>query len=71
VPSPVEVVRCIIDLERQTNHTVRLAIWNRRVSFPLQIPAFEKQPRSDIQWRVVGLYFIRRWSVREIGKQYD
>ena len=60
-----------MDLERLTNHTVRLSIWNRRVSFPSQIPAFEKQPRSDIQWRVVGLYFIRRWSFREIGKQYD
>jgi hypothetical protein len=48
-----------------------LAIWNGRVSFPSQIPAFEKQTRSDIQWRVVGLYFTRGWSFREIGKRYN
>ena len=60
----------MMDLEKLTNHTLRLAIWNRRVSFPSQIPVFEKQTRSDIQWRVVGLYFIRRWSFRELGKWY-
>jgi hypothetical protein len=60
-----------MDLERLTNNTVRLAMWNGRVSFPSQIPTFEKQPRSDIQWRVVGLYFIRGWSFREIGKRYN
>src|SRR5579863_6994732 len=60
-----------MDLERLTNHTVRSAIWNQQVSFPSQIPVFEKQTRSDIQWRVVGLYFIRGWSFREIGKRYN
>jgi hypothetical protein len=60
-----------MDLERLTNHTVRSAIWNQQVSFPSQIPAFEKQTRSDIQWRVVGLYFIRGWSFREIGERYN
>jgi hypothetical protein len=60
-----------MDLARLTNHTVRLSIWNQRVSFPSQIPAFEKQTRSDIQRRVVDLYFVRGWSFREIGNRYS
>jgi hypothetical protein len=59
-----------MDLKKLTSHTLRLAIWNRRVSFPSQIPVFEKQTRSDIQWRAVGLYLIGRWSFRELGKWY-
>jgi hypothetical protein len=36
-----------MDLEL-TSHAIRLAIWNRLVSFTSQGPFFEKQMRLDI-----------------------
>ena len=59
-----------MDLAKLTNHTMRLAIWSNRVSFPAQVPVFPKLTRSDIQSRVVQLYFLRGWSFRDVGKRY-
>jgi len=59
-----------MELEKLTSHSLRAAIWQHRVSFPSQIPIFEKQARADIQWRLVLLYFIHRWPLRELGKRY-
>lgn len=53
-----------------TNQELRVAICGNRVSFPSQVPVFEKQTRPDIHWRLVQLYFIRGWSFRDLGKRY-
>jgi DNA-binding Xre family transcriptional regulator len=60
----------VAPLDKLTNHEIRTAVWNNRVSFPSQIPVFEKQSRMDIQWRLVQLYFVRRWSFRHLAKRY-
>jgi hypothetical protein len=57
-------------MEKLTNRVIRTKIWSGQVSFPSQIPVFEKQSRSDIQWRIVQLYFVRRWSFRHLAKRY-
>jgi hypothetical protein len=57
-------------MEKLTNQAIRTAVWNNRVSFPSQIPVFEKQSRPDIQWRIVQLYFVRRWSFRRLAERY-
>jgi hypothetical protein len=53
-----------------TNQAIRKALWSNQVSFPSQIPVFEKQSRPDIQWRAVELYFVHRWSFRNLAKRY-
>lgn len=54
--------------------TVSLAFeWqygNRRVSFPSQVPAFARQCRRDVQWRVVALYFVQGWSCEQLAQRY-
>ena len=49
---------------------LRAAIQNHEVSFPAQVPIFECQSRSDIQWRLVELYFVRNWSCPQLGERY-
>lgn len=49
---------------------LRAAIQNQEVSFPSQVPAFACQSRSDIQWRLVELYFVRNWSCIDLGQRY-
>lgn len=49
---------------------LRVAIQNHEVSFPAQVPIFSCQSRSDIQWRLVELYFVRNWSCPDLGKRY-
>jgi hypothetical protein len=49
---------------------LRGAIQNSKISFPSQVPVFERQSRSDIQWRVVELYFVRNWSCLQLGDRY-
>jgi hypothetical protein len=49
---------------------LRAAIQNNQVSFPSQIPAFERQARSDIQWRLVELYFVQNWTCVALGRRY-
>jgi hypothetical protein len=57
-------------MDKTTNQAIRTAVWNNQVSFPAQIPVFEKQSRPDIQWRIVQLYFVRRWSFRRLAERY-
>jgi hypothetical protein len=57
-------------VEKLTNQAIRTAIWSNQMSFPSQVPVFEKQSRPDIQWRVVQLYFVRRWSFRHLAARY-
>ena len=49
---------------------LRTAIQNHEVSFPAQVPIFSCQSRSDIQWRLVDLYFVRNWSCAQLGERY-
>jgi hypothetical protein len=59
-----------MEVHKLTNQALRLAVGKNQVSFPAQIPVFEKQSRPDIQWRIVQLYFVRRWSFGDIGRRY-
>ena len=52
------------------NAILRIAIRNNFVTFPAQVPAFMKQPAGRTQQRVVQLYFVRGWSVRNICDRY-
>jgi hypothetical protein len=49
---------------------LRAAIQNQEISFPSQVPLFACQSRSEIQWRLVELYFIRNWSCTNLGQRY-
>ena len=49
---------------------LRAAIQNHEISFPSQVPVFACQSRSEIQWRLVELYFIRNWSCTGLGRRY-
>ena len=49
---------------------LRAAIQNSEISFPSQVPIFERQSRTDIQWRVVELYFVHNWSCLKLGGRY-
>src|ERR1700716_3699347 len=59
-----------MQVDKLNNHALRLAIWRNQVSFPAQVPVFEKQTRPDVQSRVVQLYFVRRWSFVDLARRY-
>ena len=52
------------------NALLRIAIRRNLVTFPAQIPAFMKTPAGHTQQRIVQLYFVRGWSVRDICERY-
>jgi hypothetical protein len=49
---------------------LRWAIHTNQVTFPAQIPTFEKHDRADLQWKFALLYFIRGWNCEGIGAKY-
>src|SRR5262249_53456479 len=49
---------------------LRRAIHCNRVTFPEAVPVFTNQPRVDIQWRIVELYFVRGWSCGQLAGRY-
>jgi hypothetical protein len=49
---------------------IRKAIQSHRISFPSQVPIFMHLHRTDIQWRIVLLYFVRGWPSRKIATRY-
>jgi hypothetical protein len=53
------------------NTMLRVAVRRNLVTFPAQIPVFMKQPAGLTQQRVVQLYFVRGWSVRDICNRYS
>jgi len=55
------------DLE---NRVLRQAVQENLVSFPSQVPVFERQSRPDLQQRIVILYFVRGWTMDDIAKRY-
>jgi hypothetical protein len=59
-----------MQVDKLTTRALRLAIWRNQASFPAQVPVFEKHTRPDVQWRLVQLYFVRRWSFVELARRY-
>jgi hypothetical protein len=59
-----------MDVARMNLRRLRRAIQNNQVSFPSQVPAFQRESRADIQWRAVNLYFVRNWSCEQLGIRY-
>ena len=49
---------------------LRTAVRNNLVSFPSQVPVFERHDRPDLQRRVVQLYFLFGWSCSTIAARY-
>jgi hypothetical protein len=49
---------------------LRLAIRSNLVTFPSQVPVFERHDRPDLQRRIVQLYFIFGWSCETIAARY-
>jgi transposase-like protein len=52
------------------NTLLRAAITRNLVSFPSQVRPFMKRTSGDLQERIVQLYFVRGWSVRNICDRY-
>ena len=49
---------------------LRKAVRSNRISFPSQVPVFEKHDRADLQHKIVLLYFLLGWSCSRIGLRY-
>jgi hypothetical protein len=60
-----------MNLEEIGSRALRAAIQENRVSFPAQAPVFRKHSRSDVQWRISVLYFVRGWSIRALSDRYS
>jgi hypothetical protein len=52
------------------NTLLRTAITRNLVTFPAQIQPFMKRTAGDLPERIVQLYFVRGWSVRNICERY-
>jgi hypothetical protein len=59
-----------MDLSQMSNPGLQNAVRRNLVSFPSQAPVFPRQARTDIQWRVALLYFVRGWSFNAIAGRY-
>lgn len=69
VKSPVGDVK-LMTLALMGNTLLRTALTRNLVSFPAQIRPFMKRNCGDVQERIVQLYFVRGWSVRNICDRY-
>jgi hypothetical protein len=49
---------------------LRSAIRANRISFPAQVPVFEKHDRPDLQRKIVQLYFVLGWKCNNIAERY-
>jgi hypothetical protein len=54
-------------LAEMDNQVLRQAVQANLVSFPSQIPVFRRQPRPDLQAKVVVLYFVLGWTIEDIA----
>ncbi len=52
------------------NSVLRQAVQENLVSFPSQVPVFEKHSRPDLQHKIVVLYFVLGWTMDDIAKRY-
>jgi len=53
------------------NRQLRAAIQRNLVSFPAQLTPLTKRASGDLQERIVQLYFVHRWSVRNLCLRYS
>jgi hypothetical protein len=53
------------------NRVLRQALRENLISFPSQVPIFERQSRPDLQKKIVVLYFVRGWTMDDIAKRYS
>jgi hypothetical protein len=49
---------------------LRSGIRANRISFPAQVPVFEKHDRPDLQRKIVQLYFVLGWTCDSIADRY-
>ncbi len=49
---------------------LRKALRDNRVSFPAQVPTFDKHDRPDLQCKIVNLYFVMGWSCGRIAERH-
>jgi hypothetical protein len=49
---------------------LRKKVRQNRVSFPSQVPTFEKHDRPDVQRKAVQLYFLFGWSCNRIAQRH-
>jgi hypothetical protein len=56
-------------IERLTLNELRRRVRQNRVSFPSQVPTFEKHDRPDVQRKAVQLYFLFGWSCSRIAQR--
>jgi len=49
---------------------LRSEIRANRISFPAQVPVFEKHDRPDLQRKIVQLYFVLGWKCNNIAARY-
>jgi hypothetical protein len=59
-----------MDIALMGNTLLRLAIRENLVSFPSQVPLLMRCRDADALERMVQLYFLRGWSVRNICARY-
>lgn len=49
---------------------LRAAIRANLVTFPSQVPVFERHDRPDLQWKIVQLYFTLGWGYETIAIRF-
>ncbi len=52
------------------NRELRQAVQDNSVTFPSQVPVFERQSRKDLQHKIVVLYFVRGLTMHHIASRY-
>lgn len=57
-------------LQRMRLDQLRAAVHDNLVSFPSQVPVFERHDRPDLQRRIVQLYFTFGWSCATIAARF-
>lgn len=57
-------------LQRLRLDQLRAAVHDNLVSFPSQVPIFERHDRPDLQRRMVQLYFTFGWSCATIAARF-
>lgn len=62
--------RLLVEIHQMRLRDLRAAVQGNRISFPSQVPVFERQSRADVQWRIAGLYFVRNWSCNLLAERY-
>jgi hypothetical protein len=58
------------NIEEFTLNQLRRRVRQNRVSFPSQVPTFEKHDRPDVQRKAVQLYFLFGWSCTRIAQRH-